>query len=87
MAEADFVFLLGQMPNSRAPGQDGLPFELLWHTPKRMQTVVLSCINTIMASLVVARGINLLSAEEGGSGVGLATDWCASWIQHINVCP
>ena len=42
------MFLLGQLPNSRAPGQDGLPFELLRHAPRRMQTAVLNCINTIL---------------------------------------
>ena len=49
---ADFEYLLGQLPNGRAPGQDGLPFELLRHAPKRMQAVVLHCINSILTGRV-----------------------------------
>ncbi len=28
---ADFEFALGQLLNNRAPGPDGLPYEILWH--------------------------------------------------------
>ena len=42
------MYLLGQLPNKRVPGQDRLLFELLCHVPKRMQAIVLECINTIL---------------------------------------
>ena len=42
VTETDFASLLGQLPNNRVRGQDSLPFELLLHALKRMQTHMFS---------------------------------------------
>ncbi len=42
---ADFEFVLGQS-NDRAPGPDGLPFEILWHAPDSMEETIRACINS-----------------------------------------
>jgi hypothetical protein len=49
---ADFEFLLEQLPNWRAPGPDGLPFELLKHAPDGVKKVILTCINSILTGEV-----------------------------------
>ena len=49
---ADFEFLLEQLPNWRAPGPDGLPFELLKHAPADVKKVILTCINGILTGEV-----------------------------------
>ncbi len=48
ISETDDEFLLQQLPNKRAPGPDGLPFELLWHAPDGMKGTILACINRIL---------------------------------------
>jgi hypothetical protein len=45
---ADFEFVVGQLPNNRAPGPDGLPFELLRHAPDSMKQTIRACINSIL---------------------------------------
>jgi hypothetical protein len=45
---ADFEFYLGQLPINRAPGPDGLPFEILRHAPDSMKETILACINSIL---------------------------------------
>ena len=45
---ADFEFVLGQLPNNRAPGPDGIPFEILWHAPDSMKETIRACINSIL---------------------------------------
>ena len=48
ISETDFEFLLQQLPNKRAPGPDGLPFELLRHAPDGMKETILACVNGIL---------------------------------------
>ena len=43
----DFEYLLGQLPNNRAPGQ-GVPFAFLRQAPEGMKVTILSCINSIL---------------------------------------
>ena len=45
---ADFDFILGQLLNNRAPGPDGLPFEILRHAPDSMKETIRTCINSIL---------------------------------------
>jgi ribonuclease HI len=45
---ADFEFVVGQLPNNRAPGPDGLPFEILRHAPDSMKETIRACINSIL---------------------------------------
>ena len=39
---------MGQLPNNRAPGPDGLPYELLRHAPEGMKNAIRECINSIL---------------------------------------
>ncbi len=52
---ADFDFLQGQLPKGRKPGPDGLPFELLGHSPADMKAVIVGCINSILTGEAPAR--------------------------------
>jgi hypothetical protein len=45
---ADFDFAMGQLPNNRAPGPDGLPYEILRHAPESMKETIRACINSIL---------------------------------------
>ena len=48
-SQEDFEFLLRQLPNNRAPGPDGLPYELIKEAPDSLKNIILTCINTILA--------------------------------------
>ena len=45
---ADFEFALGQLLNNRAPGPDGIPYEILRHAPESMKETIRACINSIL---------------------------------------
>ncbi len=45
---ADFEFALGQQLNNRAPGPDGLPYEILWYAPESLKETIRACINSIL---------------------------------------
>jgi len=49
----DFEFLLNQLPNNRAPGPDGLPFEILRHAPPSVKETIRACINSILTGEVL----------------------------------
>jgi hypothetical protein len=48
ISAADFEFLLEKLPNKRAPGPGGLPFELLKHAPDGVKRAILACIKSIL---------------------------------------
>jgi hypothetical protein len=39
---------VGQLLNNRAPGPDGLPFQMLRHAPDSMKETIRACINSIL---------------------------------------
>mmetsp|Transcript_37221 Transcript_37221/g.99058 ORF Transcript_37221/g.99058 Transcript_37221/m.99058 type:complete len:2324 (+) Transcript_37221:2749-9720(+) len=45
----DLDFYLQHLPDNRAPGPDGLPYELLKHAPCLLRKAVRTCINAILA--------------------------------------
>jgi hypothetical protein len=45
---ARFEFALGQLLNNRAPGPDGIPYEILRHAPESMKETIRACINSIL---------------------------------------
>lgn len=45
----DLDFYLQHLPDNRAPGPDGLPYELLKHAPCLLRNAVRACINAILS--------------------------------------
>jgi len=45
---SDFEFFMGQLPNSKAAGPDGIPYELLKQAPGCLRELVLNCVNCVL---------------------------------------
>ena len=53
ITEEDFEFFLNTLPSRKAPGPDGVPYELLKCAPAQLKEVVLECINAILTKQAV----------------------------------
>ena len=91
ISETDFEFLLQQLPNKRAPGPDGLPFELLRHAPDGMKETILACVNGILTgeappprSWLGGLICFLLKKDAVLDIPGYRQ--CVSWIQYTRYC-